>query len=86
MADTGGTGRPAGTEPLIRIEGLTKHFPLTTGILFKRTVGQVQAVDGVDFEVWPGETLGVVGESGCGKSTVAKRIVGLEKPTAGRIV
>ncbi len=86
MADTGGTERPAGTEPLIRIEGLTKHFPLTTGILFKKTVGQVQAVDGVDFEVWPGETLGVVGESGCGKSTVAKLIVGLEKPTSGRIV
>ena len=76
---------PAG-EPLLRVEGLVKHFPLTQGILFKRTVGQVRAVDGVNFELRRGETLGLVGESGCGKSTVSKLLLGLEKPTDGRVL
>lgn len=75
---------PAG-EPLLRVEGLVKHFPLTQGIVFKKTVGQVRAVDGVNFSLYPGETLGLVGESGCGKSTVSKLIMGLEKPTDGRL-
>ncbi|MEX2291181.1 MAG: dipeptide ABC transporter ATP-binding protein [Mycobacteriales bacterium] len=75
----------AGGEPLLRVEGLVKHFPLTQGIVFKKTVGQVRAVDGVSFTLDAGETLGLVGESGCGKSTVSKLIMQLEKPTAGRI-
>ncbi len=57
-------------EPLIRVEGLKKYFPITRGILFQHHVGDVHAVDGVDLEVYPGETLGLVGETGCGKSTL----------------
>ncbi|MGW0595689.1 ABC transporter ATP-binding protein [Streptomyces sp. NPDC002776] len=72
-------------EPLLQVRGLVKHYPLTTGILFKKQVGAVKAVDGVDFELDRGETLGIVGESGCGKSTVAKLLVNLERPTAGSI-
>ncbi len=73
------------TEPILEVRGLVKHYPLTTGILFKKQVGAVKAVDGVDFHLDRGETLGIVGESGCGKSTVAKMLVNLEKPTAGEI-
>ncbi|MCL7428587.1 ABC transporter ATP-binding protein [Streptomyces sp. YS415] len=72
-------------EPILQVRGLVKHYPLTTGILFKKQVGAVKAVDGVDFELDQGETLGIVGESGCGKSTVAKLLVHLERPTAGSI-
>jgi oligopeptide transport system ATP-binding protein len=75
----------ASGEPLLRVEGLVKHFPLTQGIVFKKTVGQVRAVDGVNFTLNSGETLGLVGESGCGKSTVSKLLMQLEKPTAGKI-
>jgi oligopeptide/dipeptide ABC transporter ATP-binding protein len=71
-------------EPLLRVEGLVKHFPLTRGIVLKRQIGSVRAVDGVSFEVRPGETLGLVGESGCGKSTVAQTLLRLVEPTAGR--
>jgi oligopeptide transport system ATP-binding protein len=63
-----------------------KYFPLTRGILFKKKVGDVKAVDGINLQLHRGETLGVVGESGCGKSTFAKLLVGLEKPTSGSIV
>jgi oligopeptide transport system ATP-binding protein len=73
-------------ETLLEIRGLKKHFPLTQGIVFKRTVGQVRAVDGVDLTMRRGETLGLVGESGCGKSTVSKLLVALEKPTDGQIL
>lgn len=72
------------TEPILEVRGLVKHYPLTSGILFKKQVGAVKAVDGVDFRLARGETLGIVGESGCGKSTVAKMLVNLERPTAGR--
>ncbi|MGH3132325.1 MAG: ABC transporter ATP-binding protein [Gaiellaceae bacterium] len=70
---------------LLRVEELVKHFPIKSGV-FKRTVGQVQAVSGVDLEVRPGETLGVVGESGCGKTTLGRTIIKLLEPTSGRIV
>ncbi|GAB2856482.1 dipeptide ABC transporter ATP-binding protein [Streptomyces deserti] len=73
-------------EPILEVRGLVKHYPLTTGILVRRQVGAVKAVDGVDFELAPGETLGIVGESGCGKSTVARMLVNLERPTAGSIL
>ncbi len=74
----------AGTEPLLRVSGLAKHFPIRKGLL-QRQVGAVQAVDGIDFEVLPGETLGVVGESGCGKSTMGRLITRLLEPTAGTV-
>ncbi|MGW7251920.1 ABC transporter ATP-binding protein [Streptomyces decoyicus] len=73
------------TEPILEVRDLVKHFPLTRGVLLRKQVGAVQAVDGVSFDLHQGETLGIVGESGCGKSTVAKLLVGLERPTAGRI-
>ncbi|WP_419997583.1 ABC transporter ATP-binding protein [Streptomyces boninensis] len=73
-------------EPILRVRGLVKHYPLTQGILFRKQVGAVKAVDGVDFALYQGETLGIVGESGCGKSTVAKLLVNLERPTAGEIL
>jgi oligopeptide transport system ATP-binding protein len=84
-ADTGAPAGAAEREPILQVRGLVKHFPLTRGILFKKQVGAVKAVDGVDIDLYPGETLGVVGESGCGKSTVAKLLMSLEKPTAGSI-
>ncbi|MGW2101880.1 ABC transporter ATP-binding protein [Streptomyces olivaceoviridis] len=72
-------------EPILEVSGLVKHYPLTRGILFKKQIGAVKAVDGVDFTLAQGETLGIVGESGCGKSTVARLLCGLERPTAGTI-
>ncbi|MFF9477603.1 ABC transporter ATP-binding protein [Streptomyces sp. NPDC014733] len=81
----GAGGGPGRGEPVLEIRGLVKHFPLTRGILFKKQIGAVKAVDGIDFDLRRGETLGIVGESGCGKSTVAKLLVGLERPTAGQI-
>ncbi|MGW3289063.1 ABC transporter ATP-binding protein [Streptomyces sp. NPDC001002] len=72
-------------ESILEVSGLVKHYPLTQGIVFKKQIGAVKAVDGVDFALGKGETLGIVGESGCGKSTVAKMLVNLEKPTAGSI-
>ena len=73
-------------EPLVAVENLTKHFPITRGIVFRRQVAAVQAVEDVTFSIYPGETLGLVGESGCGKSTTARLISKLEKPTSGRIL
>ncbi len=71
-------------EPLVRIRDLVKHFAIRGGIL-QRTVGMVQAVDGVDLDIRKGETLGLVGESGCGKTTVGRLLLRLIEPTAGSI-
>ena len=71
---------------LLEVNNLVMHFPLTQGIIFQRKVGAVQAVDGVSFDVKKGETLGLVGESGCGKSTTGRAILQLYKPTAGEVV
>jgi oligopeptide/dipeptide ABC transporter ATP-binding protein len=72
------------SEVLLRVDELVKHYPLRPGLLSKRG-GAVRAVDGVSFAIGRGETLGLVGESGCGKSTVARMVLRLEKPTAGRV-
>jgi oligopeptide/dipeptide ABC transporter ATP-binding protein len=71
--------------PIIEVRDLTKHFPITQGIVFQKKVGAVKAVDGVSFDVMPGETLGIVGETGCGKSTTARLIVRLLDRTSGEI-
>jgi oligopeptide transport system ATP-binding protein len=73
------------SETLLQVRDLKMHFPIKEAAGLGRTKKVVQAVDGVDLDVYPGETLGVVGESGCGKSTVARLLVGLEMPTAGAV-
>ena len=73
------------SDELLVVEGLEKHFPVTRGLVLQRQVGAVKAVDGVTFTVRKGETLGVVGESGCGKSTMARCITRLLEPTGGKI-
>ncbi|WP_158059117.1 ABC transporter ATP-binding protein [Halorussus halophilus] len=98
MSSTVERRRERTDEPLLSVEGLKTHFPVNTGVLGSLTYDRdrdgfpfalddshVKAVDGVDFDLFPGETLGVVGESGCGKSTLARTVVGLEDPTAGQI-
>jgi oligopeptide/dipeptide ABC transporter ATP-binding protein len=75
----------ASGDALVRVENLTKHFPITQGIIFRREVARVHAVEDVTFEIRPGETLGLVGESGCGKSTTARLITRLLEPTSGHI-
>ncbi|MFC6952757.1 oligopeptide/dipeptide ABC transporter ATP-binding protein [Halorubellus litoreus] len=72
-------------EPLLEVRDLKKHYPITQGIL-KKQVGSVKAVDGISFDIPRGETLGLVGESGCGKSTAATSIIQLEEPTAGEVI
>src|SRR5207253_6028563 len=71
---------------LVEIDQLKVYFPIKSGIVLDRHVGDVKAVDDVSFEIRRGETLGLVGESGCGKSTVGRALLRLYKPTAGRIV
>ncbi len=72
--------------PLLRVDNLSKHYIVREGLLRPREVGRVRAVDGVSFDIRPGETLGLVGESGCGKSTVGKLVLHLIEPSAGRVV
>lgn len=71
---------------ILEVENLVKHFPITQGIVLKRQVGTIKAVDGVNFQLRRGETLGLVGESGCGKSTVARTLLRLEEPTDGKAI
>jgi oligopeptide/dipeptide ABC transporter ATP-binding protein len=71
--------------PLLKLKGIKKHFPLTQGVIFQKKIGAVHAVDGVDLEVYPGETLGLVGETGCGKSTLARVMMRLHDSTEGTI-
>ncbi|MBE2998391.1 dipeptide ABC transporter ATP-binding protein [Nocardiopsis sp. HNM0947] len=85
MTQSGERGPAPSAEPVLEVRDLVKHYPITRGILFQRSYGAVQAVDGVSFDLRPGETLGVVGESGSGKSTLAKMLIGLEGPTSGSI-
>ena len=79
--------RPAtgGVEPLLAVRGLKKHFPIVGGML-RRQIGTVYAVDGVDFDVYPGEIFSLVGESGCGKTTLGRTVLQLTPPTAGKVV
>jgi len=71
-------------DPLVEVENLEKHYPITEGLL-KKQVGTVRAVDGVSFDIGRGETVGLVGESGCGKSTAATSMLRLEEPTGGTV-
>ena len=73
------------SEPLVEVRDLVKHFPITRGIIFQRQIGAVHAVDGVSFDVLRGETLGIVGETGCGKSTTARLMMRLLEPSSGTI-
>ena len=75
----------ANNNALLRVDNLVKHFPITQGIIVQKQVGAVRAVDGVSFEVFPGETLGLVGESGCGKSTTGRTVLQLFRPTSGSV-
>src|SRR5687768_16974836 len=74
-----------GGQPLLAVRGLKKHFPIMGGLL-RRQIGTVYAVDGVDFDVFPGEIFSLVGESGCGKTTLGRTVLQLTPPTAGRVV
>jgi oligopeptide transport system ATP-binding protein len=76
----------AEARPLLEVKGLRMHFPVTEGMLRRRRIGEVKAVDGIDFSIARGDTLGLVGESGCGKTTTGRCILRLERPTAGEIV
>nr|MBA2416947.1 ABC transporter ATP-binding protein [Geodermatophilaceae bacterium] len=78
--------KKAATEPVLAVKDLTKYFPIKGGGLLRRTVGHVKAVDGVSLEIYPGEILGLVGESGCGKSTTGRAIMHLQPATSGSVL
>ncbi|HVA59875.1 MAG TPA: dipeptide ABC transporter ATP-binding protein [Mycobacteriales bacterium] len=82
---TGGYGAPGNGDALLQVSGLQKYFPVRRGIIFQRKIGDVQAVDGLSFSIAKGETLGLVGETGCGKSTTGRLLARLLEPTAGSI-
>ena len=71
---------------LLKIDNLKMHFPIMRGVVFQRQVGAIKAVDGLNFSMFKGETLGLVGESGCGKSTTGRAILQLYRPTDGNVV
>ena len=73
------------TGPLLQLDGVTKHYPVKKGIVLQKQIGSVRAVDGISFALMPGETLALVGESGCGKSTTARLAMRLIEPTYGTI-
>jgi oligopeptide transport system ATP-binding protein len=75
-----------GNEALVQVRELKKYFPITSGIIFQREIGAIQAVDGVTFDIYRGETLGLVGESGCGKTTAGRTILQLYRPTGGHVI
>ncbi len=75
-----------GAAPLVEVRDLKKYFPVIEGVVVSRTVAEVKAVDGISFDIYKGETLGLVGESGCGKTTTGRCLLRLERPTSGRIV
>src|ERR1700755_556042 len=81
-----GPAAAATTGDLLRVTNLTRHFPVTRGVVFRRKIGSVQAVDGINLAVPPGQTLGLVGESGCGKTTTGRLLTRLDEPTSGQIV
>ncbi len=76
----------SGDDTIVRISDIRMHFPVTAGIIFQRKIADVKAVDGVDFEIKRGETLGLVGESGCGKTTLGRVILMLYKATTGQVL
>ena len=84
-AQPSAASRNAGMTPLLKVTGARKYFPVTRGIVLQRRVGDVKAVDDVDLEVYPGETVGLVGETGCGKTTLARVITKLHEATAGKL-
>ena len=87
MTTNGSDGNgTTGSEALLGIKDLKMYFPVTKGIIFQAKVGEVKAVDGVTFEIMEGETLGLVGESGCGKTTTGRCILQLYKPTEGEVM
>ena len=85
QASPGSPAAPVKGDVILKVTNLVKHFPITRGILFQRQIGTVKAVDDISFELHRGETLGLVGESGCGKSTTARTILRLHEPTSGHV-
>ncbi|MEX1019851.1 MAG: dipeptide ABC transporter ATP-binding protein [Litorilinea sp.] len=83
---TGATTATGTSQPILEVQNLKMHFPVTRGIIFQRQVGAIKAVDGLNFTMFPGETLGMVGESGCGKSTTGRAILQLYRPTEGHVI
>lgn len=85
MSATHGVQQGGSQKTLLSVNGLEMHFPITRGIVFQRQVGAIKAVDGITFDLYEGETLGLVGESGCGKSTTGRAILQLHRPTGGSV-